>query len=85
LAALSQGSRVKRILGLSAYYHDAAAALVVDGQVVAAAQEERFTRLKHDARFPANAARFCLEWAGSRSTNSTASFTTSRPRSSSAC
>jgi len=55
---------VKRILGLSAYYHDAAAALVVDGQVVAAAQEERFTRRKHDARFPANAARYCLEWAG---------------------
>jgi len=55
---------VKRILGLSAYYHDAAAALVVDGRVVAAAQEERFTRRKHDARFPASAARFCLQWAG---------------------
>jgi carbamoyltransferase len=50
-----------RILGLSAYYHDSAAALVEDGRVVAAAQEERFTRRKHDAGFPANALRFCLE------------------------
>jgi carbamoyltransferase len=55
---------LQRILGISAYYHDAAAALVVDGRVVAAAQEERYTRRKHDARFPANAARFCLDWAG---------------------
>ena len=55
---------MQRILGISAYYHDAAAALVVDGRVVAAAQEERYTRRKHDARFPANAARYCLEWAG---------------------
>jgi carbamoyltransferase len=53
-----------RILGLSAYYHDSAAALVVDGRIVAAAQEERFTRRKHDARFPAHAARFCLEYGG---------------------
>jgi carbamoyltransferase len=53
-----------RILGLSAYYHDSAAALVVDGRIVAAAQEERFTRRKHDARFPAQAARFCLQSAG---------------------
>ena len=52
-----------RILGISAYYHDSAAALVVDGRVVAAAQEERFTRRKHDPRFPANAVRFCLEHA----------------------
>ena len=50
-----------RILGLSAYYHDSAAALVVDGEVVAAAQEERFSRKKHDARFPRQAARFCLD------------------------
>ncbi|MFM8258814.1 MAG: carbamoyltransferase [Vulcanococcus sp.] len=50
-----------RILGLSAYYHDSAAALIVDGEVVAAAQEERFSRKKHDARFPRQAARFCLE------------------------
>jgi carbamoyltransferase len=52
-----------RILGISAYYHDSAAALVVDGRIAAAAQEERFTRRKHDARFPANAIRFCLEHA----------------------
>ena len=53
-----------RILGISAYYHDSAAALVADGRVVAAAQEERFTRRKHDPRFPVNAVRFCLEHAG---------------------
>ncbi|HXW10207.1 MAG TPA: carbamoyltransferase, partial [Steroidobacteraceae bacterium] len=52
--------------GLSAYYHDAAAALVVDGRIVAAAQEERFTRRRHDAGFPAHAARFCLAHAGLR-------------------
>ena len=57
---------MKRILGLSAYYHDAAAALVVDGRIVAAAQEERFTRRKHDASFPALAANYCLESAGLR-------------------
>jgi carbamoyltransferase len=55
---------LNRILGLSGYYHDAAAALVVDGRVVAAAQEERFTRRKHDERFPARAARYCLDSAG---------------------
>ncbi len=49
-----------RILGLSAFYHDSAAALVVDGRIVAAAQEERFTRRKHDARFPEHAIRYCL-------------------------
>jgi carbamoyltransferase len=52
------------ILGISAYYHDSAACLVQDGKIVAAAQEERFTRRKHDARFPANAVGFCLEAAG---------------------
>ncbi|MDZ4140994.1 MAG: carbamoyltransferase [Methylotenera sp.] len=52
-----------KILGISAYYHDSAAALVVDGEIVAAAQEERFTRKKHDAGFPANAARYCLDEA----------------------
>ena len=61
---MQAGARVQRILGLSAYYHDAAAALVVDGRVVAAAQEERFTRRRHDAGFPANAARYCLDHAG---------------------
>ena len=55
-----------RVLGISAYYHDAAAALVVDGRVTAAAQEERFTRVKHDKNFPVNAMRFCLEKASCR-------------------
>lgn len=53
-----------KVLGISAYYHDAAAALVVDGEVVAAAQEERFTRRKHDPEFPVNAAHYCLRAAG---------------------
>jgi carbamoyltransferase len=52
------------ILGVSAFFHDAAAALLVDGRVVAAAQEERFSRRKHDPALPAAAARFCLEQAG---------------------
>ncbi len=49
------------ILGISAFYHDSAAALVVDGEIVAAAQEERFSRRKHDYRFPGNAINYCLE------------------------
>ncbi len=53
-----------RILGISAFYHDSAAALVEDGCVVAAAQEERFTRKKHDSRFPAHAINYCLSEAG---------------------
>jgi len=48
------------ILGISAYYHDSAAALLVDGKIFAAAQEERFSRKKHDARFPSNAVKYCL-------------------------
>ena len=52
------------VLGISAYYHDSAAALVVDGRVVAAMQEERFTRIKNDAALPINAARACLRVAG---------------------
>ncbi len=52
------------ILGISAFYHDAAAALVEDGRIVAAAQEERFSRKKHDARFPRHAAQYCLREAG---------------------
>ena len=52
------------ILGLSAFYHDSAAALVVDGEIVAAAQEERFTRKKHDAGFPGHAVEYCLDEAG---------------------
>ena len=54
------------ILGVSAFYHDSAAALVVDGDIVAAAQEERFTRKKGDARFPINSAAYCLAEAGLR-------------------
>jgi carbamoyltransferase len=53
-----------RILGISAFYHDSAAALVEDGRIVAAAQEERFTRRKHDARFPRHAVEACLAEAG---------------------
>ncbi len=49
-----------RILGISAYYHDSAACLVEDGRIVAAAQEERFTRKKHDANFPSRAVEYCL-------------------------
>jgi len=52
------------ILGLSAYYHDSAAALVVDGEIIAAAQEERFSRKKHDPGFPINAVSYCLAEAG---------------------
>ena len=51
------------VLGISAYYHDSAASLVIDGEIVAAAQEERFTRLKHDAGFPRNAINYCLKQA----------------------
>ena len=53
-----------RILGISAFYHDSAAALVVDGRIAAAAQEERFTRKKHDPRFPMLSVRYCLDQAG---------------------
>jgi carbamoyltransferase len=53
-----------RILGISAYYHDSAACLVVDGEIVAAAQEERFTRKKHDAGFPSHAVAYCLREGG---------------------
>lgn len=52
------------VLGISAFYHDSAAALIRDGEILAAAQEERFTRKKHDARFPENAIRYCLREAG---------------------
>ena len=52
------------ILGISAYYHDSAAALVRDGEIIAAAQEERFTRVKHDFSFPSNASAYCLASAG---------------------
>ncbi len=55
---------MKNILGISAFYHDSAACLVRDGEIIAAAQEERFSRKKHDHRFPKNAVQFCLEYAG---------------------
>jgi carbamoyltransferase len=55
-----------RILGISAYYHDSAAALIRDGEIVAAAQEERFSRKKHDARFPSHALEYCLGQEGVR-------------------
>ena len=53
-----------KILGISAFYHDSAAALIEDGQVIAAAQEERFTRIKHDASYPDHAINYCLEGTG---------------------
>jgi carbamoyltransferase len=53
-----------RVLGISAFYHDSAAALIEDGQILSAAQEERFTRIKHDSRFPRLAIEFCLENSG---------------------
>lgn len=55
---------MKKILGISAYYHDSAAAIVVGGEIIAAAQEERFTREKHTSKFPVEAAKYCLEEAG---------------------
>jgi carbamoyltransferase len=55
---------VTAILGVSAFYHDSAASLVVEGDIVAAAQEERFTRKKHDAAFPSHAVQYCLDHAG---------------------
>ena len=54
-----------KILGISAFYHDSAAAIISDGEIVAAAQEERFTRKKHDPGFPSNAVKFCLTYSGS--------------------
>lgn len=53
-----------KILGISAYYHDSAAALVIDGEIIAAAQEERFTRKKHDSAYPKNAVHYCLRAGG---------------------
>ncbi len=55
---------VKSILGISAYYHDSAATILIDGKIIAAAQEERFTRIKHDASYPYNAIEFVLKYAG---------------------
>src|SRR4051812_31966033 len=63
-ACRNRASSVTAILGISAFYHDSAAALVVDGAIVAAAQEERFSRRKHDAGFPSRAIAYCLREAG---------------------
>ena len=52
-----------KILGISAFYHDSAATLIIDGKIIAAAQEERFSRIKHDPAFPAQAIAFCLAQA----------------------
>ena len=54
---------MKTILGISAFYHDSAAAIVVDGKIIAAAQEERFTRKKHDSNYPFNAIEFVLNYS----------------------
>ena len=55
---------MKAVLGISAFYHDSAAALIIDGKIVAAAQEERFTRIKHDSSYPFNAINFVLSFGG---------------------
>lgn len=52
-----------KILGISAYYHDSAVALIDDGEIIAAVQEERFSRIKHDSGFPVNGIKYCLEEA----------------------
>jgi len=57
----TQGRVLVNILGISAFYHDSAAALVRDGEIIAAAQEERFSRKKHDSQFPVNAVEYCLQ------------------------
>src|SRR5689334_15410592 len=63
--SLAEGTAVRtHILGISAHYHDSAAALIADGQIVAAAQEERFSRRKHDPSFPQRAIDYCLAEAG---------------------
>jgi len=54
---------VKSILGISAFYHDSAVCIIQDGEIIAAAQEERFTRKKHDANYPKNAINFVLKYA----------------------
>ena len=57
-------SIMKKILGISAYYHDSAACITLDDNIIAAASEERFTRMKHTADFPTEAVKFCLEESG---------------------
>ena len=55
---------MKKILGISAFYHDAAAALIINDEIIAAAQEERFSREKHTSAFPKSAIKYCLEESG---------------------
>ena len=69
-----------RILGISAFYHDSAAALIEDGRIVAAAQEERFTRKKHDAAFPVHAIRYCLDKADTSISTASTMSSSSRSR-----
>ena len=57
---------MKKILGISAFYHDSAAAIIDNGKIVAAAQEERFTRIKHDSSYPYNAIKFVLDFSKTR-------------------
>ena len=57
------------ILGISAFYHDSAATIIIDGKIIAAAQEERFTRKKHDPDFPSNAIKYCMSEAGINSSD----------------
>ena len=54
---------MKSILGISAFYHDSAATILIDGKIIAAAQEERFTRIKHDSNYPFNAVEFVLKYS----------------------
>ena len=54
---------MKKILGISAFYHDSAACILYEGKIIAAAQEERFTRIKHDSSYPFNAIEFVLDYA----------------------
>ena len=56
-------SKSLNILGISAFYHDSAACLILDGRIICAAQEERFSRIKHDAEFPRNSIKFCVSFA----------------------
>jgi carbamoyltransferase len=66
LSSLPKPNYIMNILGISCFYHDSAAAILIDGKIIAAAQEERFTRKKHDPDFPTNAIKYCLEEAGLR-------------------
>ena len=65
-----------KVLGISCFYHDSAACLVEDGNILAAAQEERFTRIKHDPSFPSHSIRYCLESTNTKVSDITRLFTT---------